>query len=424
VHRDPKKYEPMLTFLALPLSFVGIPIYLNIADFYAQKFGLSLVLIGAILAFIRIFDAASDLAIGYYSDFLSSRKISRKKIIIFFGSLLCVGFFFTFNPPLAISQNMAVVWFFITLTLTYSCFNFVIINFEALIALLAKDDKERISLNSKKEFLGLVGMIFAFIIPGIFLQIMHLDGQQSYFYLSLVFIALMVLAMLSLRKNSLVNNVAQTPAKLNFSAIFGDKKFLSFLLIFLLNSIAVSLPAANMNFYVRDVLMSPQNIPWFLTTYFVSAGIFIPMWRYFFNNFGIIKSWIFSISGAILTFASAYFLDASHANYFYAICLFSGIFLGADLIAVPAILAKITQEKSEMVSSYFSLWNFCGKMGLMIAASGSLIVLGFYGYQPGNLTVNLEAQNLNLIAFFYAALPCFIKIAVIILLLKFRKYEN
>ena len=122
----------MLTFLALPLSFVGIPIYLNIADFYAQKFGLSLVLIGAILAFIRIFDAASDLVIGYYSDFLASRKISRNKIIIFFGSLLCVGFFFTFNPPLGISQNIVVVWFFVTLTLTYSCFNFVIINFEAL----------------------------------------------------------------------------------------------------------------------------------------------------------------------------------------------------------------------------------------------------------------------------------------------------
>lgn len=409
------------TFLALPLSFVGIPIYLNIADFYSQKFGLSLVLIGTMLAAIRVFDAIQDPFIGYFSDFLCRKKISRKKIVNFFALLLCFGFFLTFNPIDNLKSSNAAIWFFATLSLTYLCFNFVIINFEASIALIAKNDKQRISLNSAKEFLGLIGMILAFTIPGVLVEIFDQDQEQNYFYLTIIFISLIFINIfLFLPKTNISHQVKTTTHKLHFSAIIRDKKFVNFIVIFLLNSIAVSLPAANMKFYVREVLSAQQHIPFFLATYFLSACFFIPMWNYFFDRFGIIKSWIFSICGSVITFAFAYFLNDSNASYFYLVCILSGIFLGADLIAIPAILSKITQDKNEIASSYFSIWNFFTKIGLMIAASGSLIILGFFDYQPGNL----NNENLNLIAFFYAALPCFIKLIVVTLLLKFQKYDN
>lgn len=409
------------TFLALPLSFVGIPIYLNIADFYAQKFGLSLVLIGVLLACVRFIDAVQDPFVGYYSDFLCSKKITRKKIINIFSLLLSLGFFLVFNPLPNLENVGASIWFFATLSLTYLCFNFVIINFESLIAVIAQNDKERIALNSAKEFLGLIGMIFAFTIPVIFNQVLQGTKQQNYFYLSLVFAALILLNVTAfLPKVETLNQLKKPSHKINFKIIFADKKFLNFALIFFLNSIAVSLPAANMNFYIREVLLLEQNLPYFLATYFIAACLFIPLWRYLFSKFGIIKSWIISIAGAISTFAFAYFLNEQNAMYFYLVCLLSGAFLGADLIAVPTILAQITKEKSEMVSSYFALWNFLTKIALMIAASGSLIILGFFGYQPQNSAL----QNLNSISFFYAALPCLIKAVVIILLLKFQKYEN
>ena len=108
-------------FLALPLSFISIPIYLNIADFYSQKFGLSLVIIGTLLAFVRIFDALQDPFIGYYSDFLSSKKIARENIIRLFSLLLCLSFFLVFNPPFFTNKFSIITWFVVSLCCTYLC---------------------------------------------------------------------------------------------------------------------------------------------------------------------------------------------------------------------------------------------------------------------------------------------------------------
>ncbi len=413
-----KKFSPFsISFLAVPLAFVGIPIYLNVADFYAQNFSLNLALIGILLVFIRGFDAIQDPLVGYFSDRLSARNFSHQKIIRLFSVILCLGFYLVFNPPKNLSPTLAATWFGVSLTLTYLAFNFVLINFESMIATSAKDDSARVSINSMKEFLGLIGMILAFILPGIFTQIFAQDASRSYFWLSICFLILVAIANFLFKSQGQIK-VSQAK-QINYLAIFHDKKFIAFLTVFLINSIAVSLPAANMNFYVRDVLDAEKNIPWFLSLYFVSAALFMTLWRFLFTKFGLTKSWILSIFGSVLTFIGAFFLGAETANYFFLVCIFSGAFLGADLIAPPVILAQITSNKNELVSSYFSIWNFTTKLGLMVAASGSLIILGLFDYSSG-ISSNAPPY---LISFFYAALPCLLKTLVIALILRFKKYE-
>ena len=176
-----------LTFLALPLSFVGIPIYLNISDFYARSFDLNLALIGFLLIFIRAFDALQDPAIGWLSDHLASKKITRHKIITFASIFLSLSFYLIFNPPLTLSQNAEIAWFVMTLSLTYTCFNFITINFESLAAISAQNDSQRIAINSYKEFFGILGMILAFILPAILSQFFAFSLTESYAALSLVF---------------------------------------------------------------------------------------------------------------------------------------------------------------------------------------------------------------------------------------------
>jgi Na+/melibiose symporter-like transporter len=290
-----------------------------------------------------------------------------------------------------------------------------------MIATSAKDDSTRVSINSMKEFLGLIGMILAFILPGIFTQIFAQNASRSYFWLSICFLILVAIAnfLFSSQRKITAEPKNGHSKQIEYLAIFRDQKFVSFLMVFLVNSIAVSLPAANMNFYVRDVLAAEKNIPWFLSLYFVAAALFIPLWRFLFAKFGLTKSWILSIFGSVLTFIGAFFLNSESANYFFLVCIFSGAFLGADLIAPPVILAQISSDKKALVSSYFSLWNFVTKIGLMIAASGSLIILGLFGYSSGNSGGNSP----YLVSFFYAALPCLLKTLVIALILRFKKYE-
>lgn len=415
------------SFLALPLAFVGIPIYLNISDFYARKFEINLATIGIILVFVRIIDALQDPLVGYFSDSLLQKKISRKKIIYLSSTLLSIAFYLVFNPPEYLNKNLSILWFACSLIATYTFFNFTIINFESLAAIFAKNDRERILLNSFKEMFGLIGMIFAFLLPAVLVHFFASDSNQVYKVLSLVFTLLILLASFGLfRKVKIKDEFLDfhKKSKIKFFEILHDKKFLAFLGIFFLNGVAVSLPAANLNFYVSDVLKAPENLGWFLSIYFISACCFIPLWKYFATKFGMIKSWIFSISGSVLTFSFAYFLTSENADYFYLVCFFSGAFLGADLIMPPAILAKIAFAKKEMISSYFAWWNLITKMSLMIAASSSLIFLGLSGYKPGLIV----SQNVVTISFFYALLPCILKASTIFNLIyfvkKFPSYEN
>jgi len=279
------------SFLALPLSFVGIPIYLNISDFYARKFDISLVAIGVLLIFIRIIDALQDPFIGYFSDSLSQKKFSHKKIIYFSSTLLCIAFYLVFNPPESLSRNMSILWFGCSLIATYTCFNFTIINFESLAAILAKNDAQRILVNSFKEMFGLIGMIFAFLLPAVLAHFFLLDSNHVYQVLSLVFTSLILLASFGFfRKVKITEEIAELhqKSKIKFFEILQDKKFLVFLGIFFLNGVAVSLPAANLNFYVSDVLKMSESLGWFLSIYFISACCFIPLWKYFATRFGMI----------------------------------------------------------------------------------------------------------------------------------------
>ena len=116
------------SFLALPLAFVGIPIYLNISDFYARKFEINLATIGIILVFVRIIDALQDPLVGYFSDSLLQKKFSRKKIIYLSSTLLCIAFYLVFNPPEYLDKNLSILWFACSLIATYTFFNFTIIN--------------------------------------------------------------------------------------------------------------------------------------------------------------------------------------------------------------------------------------------------------------------------------------------------------
>jgi Na+/melibiose symporter-like transporter len=423
-----------LCFLALPLAFVGIPIYLNIADFYAKKFSISLTIIGFSLAFVRFLDILMDPIIGNFSDKIIAKKTSRINIIKTSSLFLAIAFYLIFSPPIFLNNLFAILWFVVFLSLTYLFFNVIFINFESLIAANSDSNQGLIKLNSIKELMGLVGMILAFLIPTILFNFFSTDSSQSYVILALTFGFLIFLAVFifltKFEKISLNNSEKEISAeastnflsseKISFLAIFSDKKFIFFLAIFLLNSIAVSLPAANLNFFVSDVLKAGDKIGYFLSLYFLSAVFFMMMWKNLFNKFGIINIWILSIFASLITFIFAYFLNENSSNLFYLVCVFSGAFLGADLIATPAIIGSIANQNKKLTSSYFSYYNLIAKFGLMIAASSSLIILGFFDYQPGKP----QDSDLDKIRFFYAILPCFIKLIVIKLLLKFKNYEN
>lgn len=406
------------SFLALPLSFIGLPIYVNISDFYARHFAISLSAIAILLLVVRIIDLLQDPFIGFISDKLAQKNISHKKIIFVSSILLAVSFFWLFNPPVFVQHHLTMIWFVFFLTATYSCFNFSLINFETIAVLVAKNDQQRIAINSVKELCGLIGILLAAAAPAIITSLSKNGDQDSYFYLSLLFTILLFVGLILFQR---LPRLEKPPVKTikfwtTISKISQHKIFLQFVAIFFLNGLAVSIPASVVLFYIADVLLAPKKAGIFLAVYFLSAAIFMRLWKKIAEKRGLVKAWSSSIIGSIATFIFAYFISAEHANWFYAVCIFSGMCLGADLIVPPVIFAKLIHGKDESSSSFVAVWNLSNKSALMLSSFVSLMILSYCGYQPGNEN---KAQALHSVALVYAILPCAIKMTVILLLQKF-----
>ena len=135
----------------------------------------------------------------------------------------------------------------------------------------------------------------------------------------------------------------------------------------------------------------------------------MPIWQKIAFNYTNIHSWAISMVFALITFIWAFLLKPGDIYGFFAVCLFSGMSVGANLALPAAIIADFIKEKNNQVyaASYYSITNFISKFSLAIATGISLPLLGFFGYVPG---VQITG---NLFPLIYAVFPCFILVFAI-----------
>jgi Na+/melibiose symporter-like transporter len=111
---------------------------------------------------------------------------------------------------------------------------------------------------------------------------------------------------------------------------------------------------------------------------------------------------------AIAAFMWAAALDSGSLGGFLAVCLASGLALGADLALPGAMLAGVIQHaghggRSE--GAYFGWWNFAIKLNLALAAGLALPLLAASGYTPGAR----DGDALWALTLAYCLLPCVLK---------------
>jgi len=406
--------------LAIPLAFVGLPIYINVSDFYIRYFEVNIAYLAFIILAVRLIDTIQEPLLGLFSDYLNKRNISYHKIIYYSGFFLGLSFFGLFNPPSFLAGNLVLLWLAGSMIATYSFFNLAVINFESLGVIIAKDSAQRITINSHKELCGLIGILIASATPTLLRYVTNND-QHNYFYLSVVFVFLLFGAIvlffrrLEVSKPSTPQIHFQSLVKTQiFSTILRNKIFMKLMLIIFLNATAVSLPASVITYFVNDILQAGDKLGIFLVIYFLSAGVFMNFWRFIAKRFGKVNCWYLSIIGSVITFICAFFVDSSNYQLFYLICFASGIFLGADLMMPPILIADIIQNKSGMISSYISSWSMINKLGLALASFASLAILSLVNYDPKIL----NSASTLVIPILYTILPCILKLSVFILLIK------
>ncbi len=398
-------------FLALPLAFAGVPLYIHAPDFYTRDLGLSLGLIGAILLFIRLFDAVQDPIIGYLSD---KYPRQRHNIIMVGITLLMVGISGIFHgnhSPIPLS-----VWFTLSMIVATTGFSILAINLTMIGGLWSNDKNERTRISSWREAFSLVGLLIASIIPTLF----------SYDYLVVTFIALIGVAYYLfanfLKDNPVQNNKKNATISFSFLKILFGQDRLFFTICFITH-IAAAIPAVMVLFFINDYLQAESLQGLFLLLYFLSGALFMPFWTWGAARFGKYQTWIGAMVLSVITFCFAYTLQSGDIVTYGIICMLSGIALGGDLSLPPSILAdRISRKKQEyQATQYYAALAFLPKIAVAIASGGTFLILNHYGFTVG---AEKSEYTQKVMIVMYALVPCFIKLIAVVLLWRLDDFKG
>lgn len=386
----------------LPLAMLALPIYIYVAPFYTQRSSLGLAQIGAVLLAARIAAAFIDPLLGVW---IARGARSYAACIALALPLLLLGFGALFHPP-ALPGEGTLAWFLAALLLVYAAYGLASIAHQSWGAALSQAQDQRTRVTAVREGCGLVGVVLA----------AGLTSVLGYDGLSLVF-AVCLLAcggvLLLFAPRPLPAVVAPTPEAHSWRLPFRQRAFRHVFAVLLINGVAAAIPATLFLFFASDYLRLGPYAGVFLIVYFCAAAASMPLWVRLARRYGEARAWSASMLAAALVFVWAYGLGTGAAWGFGAICLLSGLALGADLALPPALLAGLIgaaghAERHE--AAYFGWWNWGVQMSLALAAGIALPLLAWLGYVPG------QGGGLPALSAAYALLPCILKIAAALLL--------
>jgi glycoside/pentoside/hexuronide:cation symporter, GPH family len=386
--------------LGLPLAFVALPLYVVLPNHYAGVLGVPLALLGAVLLAARLLDAVADPLIGHWADRLFARSSAQAwRVAALAGVVLAIGFAALFFPPVQ-GTTALLVWCAALLAVTYLGYSVVTVIHQAWGARLGGNEAERARIVAWREGLALAGVLVASVLPSLAGL-----GITAAVFTTLLLAGLLLLRQAPQPAPSLATSVAPV-----LPSPFATPAFRRLLTIYLVNGIASAVPATLVLFFIRDRLQAPQFEPLFLASYFAAGALSIPLWVRGVARFGLARTWLAAILLAIVVFIWAAGLSAGEIAGFTAVCVLSGVALGADLTLPSALLAGVIQRaghSGHAEGAYFGWWNFATKLNLALAAGVALPALQALGYAPGSRS----EEALTALTLAYCVLPCVLKLA-------------
>lgn len=394
---------PAYSMFAALLAAAGLPIYIHAPKFYVDEYGVSLAALGAVLFGLRLLDVVQDPVFGRLSERWRDHRAMTVTIAVTVMALAMLGLFAV--PPML----PPLVWFGVMLTLVFSAFSFLTINFYAQGVIKADglEGQGHLRLARWRETGALLGVCVAAVAP----VALGSALGAPFAGFAVGFAMLAVCAALAMRSEW---STVGAPPSTGFGSVLRDRLARRLLIIALLNAAPVAVSSTLFLFFVESRLEAPGFEGPLLLVFFLSAAIAAPLWGTLAERFGPKRILLAAMVIAIVAFGFTLTLGPGDWVTFAVICIASGAAMGADLTLLPAIFATRMAKISPSAAEGFGLWSFVSKLTLALAAVSLLPALEQAGFQSGSSENPPEA--LALLTFLYAAVPCALKGLAILLL--------
>jgi glycoside/pentoside/hexuronide:cation symporter, GPH family len=408
----------------LPTSIIGLPIALYIPAFYSQNLGLSLAVVGALIALSRVTDVFTDPPIGVASDRWETRFGRRKPWMVCGAPLMLVSLWMLFVPDsrFAIALWSAVggdgvsnLYLFVWISLLYLSFTLVDLPYRAWGAELSPDYDERSRVTGWREAFGYGGTLMALFIPLILAAAFGMAGPANALYglavAVIICIPLMFLPGLIWVKEmpARVSHEARVGWKRGLKIVWANGPYRRLVISLVFFVAAVSMTASLSFFFVASVMEETfERYALFILAYYLSSSAAIPIWFKISSRIGKHKTVVLGVAWLSLWSAFIPLLGPGHYWLFFLIMILKGSAIGA-LVFLPASMAAdvvdldTLRTGEQRTGLYFSLWGMVNKgavaLGVLFATNGAAL----FGFDPSSPD-NTETAKMAL-AWLYSIIP-------------------
>ncbi|RZJ10511.1 MAG: MFS transporter [Rubrivivax sp.] len=380
--------------LGVPLAFVSLPLYVNLPHHYASVVGVPLATLGAVMLGVRALDAFIDPALGRLADRLFQRGSAWRAAAL--GSVvLALGFAALWQPP----SGAVLPWLTVALLVSTLAYSAVTIVHQSWGTRWGGGPELRARVAGWREGGTLLGVLLASALP----------AWLGWTATSIALAVLLLVGLAGLRSVPATLTVDTTTS----ASPWGHAAFRQLLAVFMLNGIASAIPATLLPFFLADRLQLPSWQAPLLLAYFGAAVLGLPLWVRAAGRWGVSPMWRLGMAASVLAFAVTPWLGAGDGVAFAAVCVCSGLALGADLALPGALLTGVIHHAGaggRGEGAYLGWWACATKLNLALAAGLALPLLAAAGYQVNSGSGIAEAPGLQALAWAYGGLPCILKL--------------
>jgi len=398
---------PAYALFAAVLSGAGLPIYIYAPKFFADNYGVSLGVLGAVLFGLRLFDVVQDPALGWLSERAGRARGAMAAGASVLLALAMIGLF-AVAPPVA-----PLLWFALTITLLFTAYSLLTITFYARGVAKAGvlGPQGHLRLAGWRETGALLGVCIAAVAPTLLTGVV----ADPFAAFALGFAAVALVAAVAIAPEwSGPDRGASTSDPVPFATILGDGPARRLLILALVNAAPLAVSSTLFLFFVESRLAAPGWEGPLLVLFFLAAALSSPGWSWLARRFGAKPVLLAAMVLAVAAFAGVLTLGPGDTAAFAVICVLSGATIGADLTLLPALFARRMARVAPNGGAGFGLWALVTKFTLAFAAATLLPILDAAGFVSG-ATDNPDAA-LSALTWLYAGVPCALKLVAIGLL--------
>ena len=409
--------------IGLPMAAMAVPLLIYLPPYFSDELGLGLTVVGTVLLVARLFDVVTDPVVGLLSDRIRTRWGRRRPWVLAGVPLILMGTGFLFLAPVGVGWAYLLFWSVVT-ALGWTVLS---LPHNAWAAELSPDYHERARIYGASQAFAIVGTILGVAIPGI----MQSFGASRAMALAVMFgfalATLPVTAIWLLRKVPEPNQPdGDVPWAKGLRLLSENRPFRRLLAAYLLNGIANGLPASLFLLFVQALIGDDQEAGILLMVYFGAGFLGLPLWLGIARRLGKHRTWCVAMIVTSLVFATVPFIEPGQFWFFFAVCVLTGLTVGADLALPAAMQADVidldtAQSGNSRAGLFFALWGMATKAALALAVGIAYPVLDWAG---------LDAQGdntpfaLTTLALLYGGLPVLIKLSAVWLMWNFPLTES